>query len=108
VLNARDAAGSAPVTIEIVVRSDEAKTICIEVTDDGPGMESDVMMRVFDDFFSTKGSGGNGLGLATVRALLESVGGEAEVYSELGRGTTFALTLPRIDRGADSVCQRAG
>ena len=54
-------------------------------------------------FFSTKGSKGTGLGLPVSRKIVEEHGGRLEVESELGKGTTFAISLPptRASRGTD-------
>ena len=50
--------------------------------------------RLFDLFFSTKGSHGTGFGLAVTRKIVEENGGAIAVESELGQGTTFTITLP--------------
>ncbi len=72
--------------------------LAVNVTDGGPGIEPDVISRIFDPFFSTK-SGGTGLGLSVSYAIAQANGGDLRVQSELGRGTTFTLTLP-VEREA--------
>jgi two-component system, NtrC family, nitrogen regulation sensor histidine kinase NtrY len=65
----------------------------IQVTDDGSGIPSDLLPRIFEPRFSTTTSG-SGLGLAIVRRLVESWGGQIEVASEVGQGTTILVRLP--------------
>jgi two-component system cell cycle sensor histidine kinase/response regulator CckA len=67
----------------------------IEVTDDGPGMGSEALARIFDPFYTTKFSG-RGLGLAVVLGVVRSHSGGIGVQSELGVGTTFRFLLPTI------------
>ncbi len=70
----------------------------IRVRDDGSGIPPDVLPRIFEPFLTTKETGrGVGLGLAISRSILERHRGTIEVQSELGRGTTFTLTLPAQD-----------
>jgi PAS domain S-box-containing protein len=67
----------------------------VEICDTGSGIPPEALGRIFDPFFTTKAIGeGSGLGLAICRSIVTSLGGEIEVASEVGMGTTFAVTLP--------------
>jgi two-component system, NtrC family, sensor kinase len=69
--------------------------IQIQVRDDGAGIAPDVLPQIFEPFLTTKESGhGVGLGLAISRGIVERHNGRIDVASELGRGTTFTVTLP--------------
>jgi signal transduction histidine kinase len=69
----------------------------LSVNDSGEGMPGDIVDRIFDPFFTTKKLGeGTGLGLSVVLGIIESHGGAITVRSEPGRGSTFAVYLPRI------------
>jgi two-component system sensor histidine kinase FlrB len=66
----------------------------LSVSDTGAGIEPDHRSRLFDPFFTTKEQG-TGLGLAIVHAIVEGHRGRVEVYSEVGRGSTFTIVLPQ-------------
>jgi two-component system NtrC family sensor kinase len=71
------------------------KTIVLEVTDDGEGIAPENMAKIFDPFFTTKPEGkGVGLGLAVSYGIVQEHGGDVEVKSKVGEGTTFLVTLP--------------
>ncbi len=80
--------------IETRLSNDESE-IEIKVRDDGAGIAPEILPRIFEPFLTTKESGrGVGLGLAISRGIVERHSGRIEVQSELGRGTTFTITLP--------------
>jgi two-component system cell cycle sensor histidine kinase/response regulator CckA len=99
IANARDAM---PGGGEIVLRTVAAPfpvhgntALMLEVADTGIGMSADVKARIFEPFFSTKAPGrGTGLGLRTVQAIVERAGGNIDVESAAGAGTTFRIFLP--------------
>jgi signal transduction histidine kinase/CheY-like chemotaxis protein len=70
--------------------------ISLCVTDTGTGMEADVAAHAFDPFFTTKPLGqGTGLGLSMIYGFARQSGGQIRIYSEVGKGTTMCLYLPR-------------
>src|SRR5438270_38310 len=74
----------------------EGERVCVEVSDDGPGITPDTLARVFDPFFTTKDPGrGAGLGLAISLTYAEAMGGTLTAESKPGAGTRFRLWLPR-------------
>jgi signal transduction histidine kinase len=87
--------GREQASIRIESRGD-ADRVVIKITDNGPGIPSHVLPRIWDPFFTTKDVGeGTGLGLSIVHELVERHGGSIEVETELGKGTSFTVTLPR-------------
>jgi signal transduction histidine kinase len=85
---------------EIIVRSRAGeKAVTVSIVDPGVGIAPENQERIFDPFWqveqrSTRKVGGTGLGLSVSRSLARLVGGEISVVSEMGKGSTFTLTLP--------------
>jgi nitrogen-specific signal transduction histidine kinase/ActR/RegA family two-component response regulator len=110
-VNARDAmpnGGNLTVGVENCVLDEQyaamniqAKPGCyvnFSVTDSGMGMRQEVIDKIFEPFFTTKEPNkGTGLGLSTVMAIVKSHEGSINVYSDLGRGTTFKVYLPAME-----------
>lgn len=69
--------------------------IVFEITDNGVGMDDNLQQKIFDEFFSTKGTGGTGLGLAVVKHVVQDHGGRIEVSSKPGEGSCFRIILPK-------------
>jgi signal transduction histidine kinase len=81
--------------LEITAEAKDKDYVSITVADDGSGIPEEDLRRVFEPFFSTKtGKGGTGLGLSITYGLVQELGGEITVQSEVGEGTTFKIILP--------------
>lgn len=92
--NARDAMPDGG-TFSVTAGRDDDGGVLIVLEDDGAGMPGDVLQRIFEPFYSTKGAAeGTGLGLSVIRDLLDAAGGEVHVDSTPGVGSRFRINLP--------------
>jgi PAS domain S-box-containing protein len=116
VVNARDAmpeGGRITVTAGALVIEEEpsrpgglapGRYVRLAVSDTGEGMTEDVLAHIFEPFFTTKGKEqGTGLGLATCYGIVKQSGGDIEVVSQPGRGSSFFVILPAADAEADEA-----
>jgi PAS domain S-box-containing protein len=100
-INARDAmpAGGKLIVSTSVERIEAGKFVRIDITDTGLGMPQRVLERAFDPFFTTKEVGqGTGLGLSQIHGFAAQAGGQAELASAEGVGTTVSIFLPRSNK----------
>ena len=93
-----------------VAASYKDKTLAVSVIDTGCGIPSDMRTKIFDPFVqvqdpsrSADRAGGTGLGLSICRRLVETMGGELAVESELGKGSTFAVRLPGVEQSEEKA-----
>ncbi|HSQ21692.1 MAG TPA: ATP-binding protein, partial [Coriobacteriia bacterium] len=86
-------------TITVRVWDDDTY-VFVSVADTGPGIEADVLPKVFDPFFSTRDNG-TGLGLTIVHRIIDQHGGRIDVESSLEGGTRFTIALPAASIGED-------
>jgi CheY-like chemotaxis protein len=90
--------------VTVTLRSDESGRAVIEVRDSGEGMRPEIVSRIFEPFFSTKKpESGTGLGLSICHGIVKSLGGDIEVSSEPGSGSTFKVSLPPAPQKQDAA-----
>jgi signal transduction histidine kinase len=103
-VNAVDAvrdSGGGRVTLAARLWSEDPSFFEIVVEDTGTGIPEHIQRKIFDAFFSTKGSKGTGLGLAVTKKVVEEHGGKLELHSTPGEGTTFIVRLPAAPTNID-------
>ncbi len=89
------APGHADLNQVIVTGRQVDETVQVTVRDTGPGIPAHIMPHIFDPFFTTKDVGqGTGLGLSICHGIVQAIGGKLAVQTELGRGTSFTVTIP--------------
>jgi len=93
-LQGGDCGPQAGATIELTCEPLEGGGVVYRVRDNCGGMEEQVKEKIFQGFFTTKGSRGTGIGLMLTRKIVEAHQGRIEVESVQGRGSTFSIYLP--------------
>jgi two-component system cell cycle sensor histidine kinase/response regulator CckA len=82
--------------------------VLVEISDSGSGIPPEIIDKIFEPFFTTKEVGkGTGLGLSTVYGIVKQTGGFVFAESEMGRGTTFRIFVPRHVPGAEEIAAEA-
>jgi two-component system NtrC family sensor kinase len=95
ILNAVDAMDGQGILTLKTYRDKEGRTIHVSITDTGHGINKEDIQRLFEPFFSTKEAGvGTGLGLSICYSIIQKHQGKIDVESEVGKGSTFVVTLP--------------
>jgi signal transduction histidine kinase len=84
--------------VRVATRTDDQGRAVVEISDTGVGIAAEHMPRIFDPFFTTKGESGTGLGLAISHGTVKAAGGDIQVTSSPGEGTTFRVILPAAKR----------
>lgn len=97
VMNAIDAIKHKHGEIRINTQRLSDNSITISITDNGVGIGTENLPKIFYPFFSTKGSAGTGLGLSITKRIIEDMGGQITVESEKNKFTTFSISLPPFD-----------
>lgn len=78
--------------------------VVMSISDNGTGMDQATLSRIFEPFFTTKATGeGSGMGLAIVHGIIKSHDGHVSVYSEIGKGTSVKIYLPKVEEGNESI-----
>jgi signal transduction histidine kinase len=96
VTNALDASEKDKGVIRIETFTNEGKPVFgFRIIDNGHGISEENQKKLFTEFFSTKGSKGTGLGLSVTQAIVSDHGGSIRCDSQIGKGTTFTIELPK-------------
>lgn len=105
-MSGRATPGFARTPMVVIRTSVRGNTVILEISDNGPGIATAELPRIWDPFWTTKEEGeGTGLGLSVVHGIVTEHGGTIDVETQVGSGTTFAVSLPAF--GRDSADGRA-
>lgn len=101
-VQATEPGGTVTLTLEEAVVDERNAGIAISVSDTGCGMSAKALENLFTPYFTTKADG-TGLGLTITQQIVEQHGGEIKVYSQPGKGTTFTILLPFVDKKGSNL-----
>ncbi len=93
-IDALDPGGRITLSTSVAESEKGIRSVHITIKDNGLGIAPDIIRQIFEPYFSTKGSKGTGLGLSICKGIMDNHGGEINLESQLGQGTTFTLSLP--------------
>jgi signal transduction histidine kinase len=93
--NACDAIGGKSTGVIVIAGRQKEGFVEISIKDNGQGIPKEVLARLFDPFFSTKARG-TGLGLSVCKQIIHYHGGQIAIESEVGRGATVTISLPKV------------
>ena len=79
------------------MRIEDPKGLSISISDTGEGIRPEIIGKIFEPLFTTKGQG-TGLGLPLAKTLVEMHGGRIDIVSEPGKGSTFTVTIPEVEK----------
>ncbi|MBI5477506.1 MAG: two-component sensor histidine kinase [Deltaproteobacteria bacterium] len=99
ILNNAEAAVKDGGRIDIRVHAADERRVAVSITDDGVGISADNLERIFEPFFTTQEGAGTGLGLSITYGIVQKLGGDITVESEIGKGTCFTVLLPIRRKG---------
>lgn len=95
------------VTSDYLRSGEQKRFLRLTIRDSGTGMSPETVSRIFEPFFTTKPAGsGTGMGLPVVQSIVTGVGGAISVESELGKGTTFQVVFPLMERAEEAIVDR--
>ncbi|MBX7255577.1 MAG: GAF domain-containing protein [Candidatus Hydrogenedentes bacterium] len=100
-INSSEAVPKKDGILRIEARQSESGDLLLEVADNGPGVPDNLRRKIFEPFFSTKGTQGTGLGLAVTRKLIREHGGEIEIDSSPEGGALFRIRIPKTPKPRD-------
>ena len=101
-INAIDAMPDGGILSVEVIEEKKLGFLAVKVNDTGNGIPAHLLNSIFNPFFTTKPEGaGTGLGLSVSKGIIEKHGGDIDVESEIGKGTTFTIHLPNVPIPAD-------
>jgi len=82
-------------------RDVDAEFIAVSISDNGTGTTNDTIKQIFEPFFTTKKQYGTGLGLSITYGIIKKLGGDIQVQSKLGEGSTFTIYLPKNKKAGE-------